>query len=309
VAVACGEQHSLALLDDGSVLAWGAGDLAQARPPPDVANGAAGAIAIAAGAHHSVVLLGNGSMVLFGSNDTGQLGPPLGGAARWRQVQQSTILLWFDRSDGDDDKNNDDDDDDEGDARLRRAASGAAAAAAAPHTSAVTGIAAGTSHTLALVGDEVFAWGETRQGQAAVPARAFSGVRAVAAGGMASYALREDGTLVVWGRDDGQYAAEQLRHVRQIAAGQAHMAALLEDGQVRLYGKDNAGLPVRDVGVGGWVGVRRRGGSWSSSTGISMKDLGCRGTGLCIHAPPPSHSLLLPVHVSGRAGTIAVQLA
>jgi photosystem II stability/assembly factor-like uncharacterized protein len=69
----------------------------------------------------------------------------------------------------------------------------------------VTAIAAGTQHNLALKEDgTVVAWGRDDYGQATVPA-GLSGVTAVAAGYGHSLALKGDGTVVAWGwNESGQ---------------------------------------------------------------------------------------------------------
>ena len=62
-----------------------------------------------------------------------------------------------------------------------------------------TAIAAGWGHNLALKSDgTVLAWGRNDYGQSAVPA-GLSDVVAIAAGGQHSLALKSDGTVVAWG--------------------------------------------------------------------------------------------------------------
>jgi alpha-tubulin suppressor-like RCC1 family protein len=87
VAVAGGANHSLALLSDGTVAAWGMntngqlGDFSttQRRTPVLVAGiGGTGnlqnVVAISAAASHSLALLSDGTMVAWGLNTNGQLG-------------------------------------------------------------------------------------------------------------------------------------------------------------------------------------------------------------------------------------------
>src|SRR5437763_1644471 len=68
-----------------------------------------------------------------------------------------------------------------------------------------TAIAAGWGHNLALKSDgTVLAWGRNDYGQSAVPA-GLGDVVAIAAGGEHSLALKSDGTVVGWGdNSDGQ---------------------------------------------------------------------------------------------------------
>jgi hypothetical protein len=56
VAVDGGEEHSLALRNDGSVVAWGADWNGQTSVPASLAGGAGDVLAVGAGAFHSVAL-------------------------------------------------------------------------------------------------------------------------------------------------------------------------------------------------------------------------------------------------------------
>lgn len=80
-AVAAGERHSLALLANGDVMAWGdnrfgqlgmveVNEIATPTRIPDLAP----VVAIAAGTFHSVMLLQSGELITFGRNVKGQLG-------------------------------------------------------------------------------------------------------------------------------------------------------------------------------------------------------------------------------------------
>jgi alpha-tubulin suppressor-like RCC1 family protein len=77
VAVACGGNHSLALLDNGRVLGWGSTpELDPSTPPEELISGTVKATAIAAGANHSVALLTDGSVAVWGDNLYGQMNVP-----------------------------------------------------------------------------------------------------------------------------------------------------------------------------------------------------------------------------------------
>ena len=66
--------------------------------------------------------------------------------------------------------------------------------------SGVTAIAAGMEYTVALKNDgSVLAWGRNRWGQTNVPVAAQSGVTAIAAGGYHTVVLKNDGSVVAWG--------------------------------------------------------------------------------------------------------------
>ncbi len=73
-AIAAGENHSLALRADGSVVAWGDNSYGQT----DVPSAAKGAVAIAAGWRHSLALKSDGSVVAWGDNEYGQTSRPAG---------------------------------------------------------------------------------------------------------------------------------------------------------------------------------------------------------------------------------------
>ena len=72
VAIGAGYHHSLALKDDGTVVAWGNNDDQQSNVP----NGLTDVIAIAPTAWNSLALQGDGTVVAWGSNDAGQTDVP-----------------------------------------------------------------------------------------------------------------------------------------------------------------------------------------------------------------------------------------
>ncbi|MFO0604513.1 MAG: hypothetical protein U0324_15130 [Polyangiales bacterium] len=80
-AVSAGELYTLALLDDGTVRAWGSnisGQLGDGtttpRATPVAVAGLAGVRQVAAGYSHACALLADGSAMCWGRNNTGQLG-------------------------------------------------------------------------------------------------------------------------------------------------------------------------------------------------------------------------------------------
>ncbi|MEX2237778.1 MAG: RCC1 repeat-containing protein, partial [Dehalococcoidia bacterium] len=177
-AGAAGGAHSLALLSDGTVRAWGYdlfGQLGDGgtntdQPTPVAVSGLATVTAIAAGGNHSLALLSDGTVRAWGYDGEGQLGD--GGT----NTEQPTPV----------------------------AVSGLAT---------VTAIAAGGAHSLALLSDgTVRAWGDDLFGQLGdggtntdqptpVAVSGLTAVTAIAAGGGHSLALLSDGTVRAWGLD------------------------------------------------------------------------------------------------------------
>lgn len=77
-AAAAGQYHSLALLDDGTVLGWGLNSDGQTgdanSTKPRLVTGLTDIVAIAAGRSHSLALAADGTVYAMGSNSEGQLG-------------------------------------------------------------------------------------------------------------------------------------------------------------------------------------------------------------------------------------------
>jgi hypothetical protein len=74
VAVAAGSSHTVALLGDGTVRAWGQSGSVTTTIP----SGLSGVLAIAAGSNHTVALLGNGRVRAWGQSVFGQTTIPSG---------------------------------------------------------------------------------------------------------------------------------------------------------------------------------------------------------------------------------------
>ena len=106
------------------------------------------------------------------------------------------------------------------------------------------------------------AWGELGDGSSGVDAHrevpvqvvGLTNVRSVAAGGFHSLAVREDGTVWAWGKNDSGQLGDGstvdrsspvqvagLANVRSVAAGGRHSLALLEDGSVWAWGDNGFG--------------------------------------------------------------------
>ncbi len=243
MGVEAGEyKTSLALLDDGTVMAWGAGSkgefgngtLEAARDVPEPVGGLSGVEAISAGAYHILALMRDGTVMAWGNNVSGQLGngtstgPSICGGKPCSTVPVQVLGL------GD-----------------------------------VAAIAAGGNHSLALLDDdEVMAWGNNEFGQLGdgtttnrdvpVSVAGLSGVVAITAGAQFSIALLENGEVMTWGwnHDDqlgngtNRFAMSHsdvpvpvggLSEVTAISAGGGHAMALLAGGTVVGWGNNERG--------------------------------------------------------------------
>lgn len=220
-----------------SVLPWGDNYSGQTSLPSGLTNVAA----IAGGNYHSLGLKRDGTVVVWGSNTSGQTNVPpglisvvaiaSGGYHSLALKADGTVLAW-----GDDtyDQTN-----------------------VPPGLSNVVAVAGGGYHSLALKTDgTIVGWGATNTviidghtnntapnyGQAIVPSNLSNAV-AIAGGGYHSLALKSDGTVVAWGRNNsGQTNVPAgLTNVAAIAAGSLHSMALKADGTVLAWGDDTDG--------------------------------------------------------------------
>jgi len=122
------------------------------------------------------------------------------------------------------------------------------------NSNAVTPIAAGDGHTVALKADRtVAAWGRNDWGQTTIP-DGLNGVVAIAVGYAHTMALKDDGTVVAWGNNDyGQTTIPSgLSGVKAIAAGGVFSMALKDDGTVVAWGNNGSGQCDIPIGLA-WV--------------------------------------------------------
>ncbi|MEZ5100818.1 MAG: hypothetical protein R3C15_13665 [Thermoleophilia bacterium] len=244
VAVAAGSRHSCALLDDGSLACWGfdlsgqvgdgADDSADERAPVGVAlPGGRRATSVVAGSDHTCAILADGALACWGADGFGQVGDGADGNAD----EPAPVLV------------------------------------ALPGGRRAAAVAAGATHTCAILDDGSLAcWGHDINGQlgdgpdgnadepAPVLASLPAGRRAVAitAGTSHTCAILDDGSLACWGYDlsgqvgdgaDGNadepapvaIALPGGRRALAVSAGGSHTCAITDDGALACWGYDAFG--------------------------------------------------------------------
>ncbi len=242
-AVSAGEQHSLALLSDGTVLAWGGngdgqlGDgTTEASYVPVRVSGLSGVGAISTSASHSLALLENGTVMAWGDNDYGELGDD--------STANSDTPVQVHLS--------------------------------PPAGIKVTAVSAGEYDSLAVLSNgAVMAWGYNFSGQlgdgttttsnvpVAVIVPSGSTVTAISAGWEENIALLSNGTAIAWGNNsfgllgDGSrvgpekcgkegcsrtpVAVSGLSGVAAVSTSMDLSLALLKDGDVMAWGSNYDG--------------------------------------------------------------------
>jgi len=299
-------QFSLAARGDGSVVAWGrAPGGVLAVPTPISLPGPAQRVAV--GGSSAYVLLEDGTVVAWGENDEGQLGNGPSGsnkslgtypkasitpvkvtdladiiaiAAGLKHAialrKDGTVWAWGNRDDG---AIGDGDGKPTGSLRVLSAT----APVAVRGLTGITQIAAGMTHNLALTRDgKVMSWGSNGAGELGVGTRAtgwtpaevtgLTNVVAIAAGsGQGTYgvsaAVRQDGTLWVWGSGSSAQMGNGVSNpspddpggrnllplqvkgitgAKAASVGAGHIAVLMNDGSLRAWGMNGYG----ELGLG-----------------------------------------------------------
>jgi alpha-tubulin suppressor-like RCC1 family protein len=234
IAVTGGRAHSLALNEDGTVVAWGDNQYGQTNT-----SGLSSVVAIAAGDDHNLALKIDSTVVAWGRTNAGQTVVPnglsnvvaiaAGGDQSLALLRNGAVTNW-----------------------------GASFAAMPAGLTSIMAVAAGTNFCLALRSNgTVVAWGDNSSSQTNVPL-GLTNVVAIAAGGSQALALKSDGSITNWGATSGATPAG-LTNVMGIAAGYAHCVALRNDGTVVTWGDSSSGqaLPwaglsqVKSIAAGG----------------------------------------------------------
>jgi alpha-tubulin suppressor-like RCC1 family protein/sugar lactone lactonase YvrE len=235
-AIAAGNEHTVALKSDGTVVAWGENDSGACTVPADLSN----VTAISSGAWHTVALKSDGTVVGWGQNNSGECSPPAG-LSNVIAIAAGDLFTLAAKSDG------------------TVVSWGAGDNTVPAGLTGVTAVAAGVMHKVALKSDgTVAAWGfcNPDYGQCAAPA-GLTGVTAIAAGPWHSVALKSDGTVVAWGSNlyGESSVPSDLSGVVSIAAGAMHTAALKSDGTVVTWGSYYSGTGTAPAGVSDVVAI------------------------------------------------------
>ena len=313
-ATSGGEVHSLAVKGDGTVWGWGSNDFGQigssrktySTIPLQVAESdiylpeyarLTGVVSVSGGQHHSLALKADGTVWAWGDNQYGQRGP---------MPNNIVIPLII------------------------------------PNLPGIVSMAAGENHSLAIKADgTVWAWGRNNYGQLGNGIWAISpgplgqvsgleGIVEISAGVEHSIALKSDGTVWTWGRNQmgqlgiGNWAdwstiplqVSGLTEVVAVSAGGYHSLALKSDGTVWAWGfniagqlgngnNTNSNIPVKVVGLSGMVSI-----SASHSQSFAVKSDGTVwGWGYNIAGQLGNGSNAdsnVPVQVSGLTSVVGI---
>jgi alpha-tubulin suppressor-like RCC1 family protein len=215
IAIASGGFHNLALRADGTVTSWGSGYYDSTAVPTGLSN----VVAISGGEYHSLALRADGTVVAWGAGSTNSgIWPDLGQAIVPEQLSNVVAIACG------------------GTHSLALKSDGTVVAwglqTNVPATvTNVLFIDAGYKHNLALKDDGTpVIWGENLFGQTNMPP-SLTNVVLVEAGNWNGAVLTSDGKVIVWERNDfGQTNVPVLpAPITQLAGGNFHYAALLEE--------------------------------------------------------------------------------
>ena len=240
IAIAVGDDHSLALKSDGTVWAWGHNNHGQLgdgtttdRSAPVQVPGLTDVTAITRGENQSFALKSDGTVWAWGANFTGQLGDGT------ETDRSAPVQVLGENGTG--------------------------------YLEDVKAISGGGRHVLALKSDgTVWSWGNNDTGQLGdgtgvsknvpVQVSGLTGMTAVSGGTFNSFALKSDGTVWSWGWNPcgalgdgtetdrsapvqvlGENGTGYLKDVKAISGGGQHAIALKSDGTVWSWGNGNNG--------------------------------------------------------------------
>lgn len=181
VDIAVGSWHTVALLGDGQVVAWGLGS--RANVPAELEN----AVAISAGWHHSLALDASGRVYAWGENYNGQCNVPsavidavaisAGGSHSMALLRDGSVVAWGQNT--------------YGQCNVPESVVNAVS------------IAAGVTHSFAILRNgTVIGWGDPSDGRSNVPTSLVDPLKIVS-GGSDNRALLRNGKVLAWGAFGG----------------------------------------------------------------------------------------------------------
>ena len=234
IAIATGDFHAIALREDGSLVAWGAG-LTNTGVFPEYGQSIVPAgdnfIAIAAGDYHSLALRADGLLISWGRNNYGQTNVP--GGNNYIAISCGALHSLALRYDG----------------TIAAWGAGLTNTGTYPHfgQSIVPPgndylmIAGGATHSMALRENGTLdAWGRNNYGQIEVPEE--NDFVSISARNYHNLALRVDGSITAWGRNtSGQCNVPVGETYHSISAGREHSLAIRSDGTLDAWGINSSG--------------------------------------------------------------------
>jgi hypothetical protein len=224
VGIACGYYHSLALKDDGTVVAWMRGDLQPTFGQTDVPQDLGNVVAIAAGHSHGLAVREDGSVVTWGmdlrravvpvpAEATNVIAVAAGDFHSLALTSEGKVLAWGSLVY-------------EGQTRIPSGLSN------------VVAIAAGNTHSLALKADgTVVRWGWDL-GWSSAPPSDLTNVVAISSRDWHDLALRVDGTVAAWSSRgfNETNVPTGLTGVVAVAAGLARNIVITNGGKALDFG-------------------------------------------------------------------------
>lgn len=296
--IAAGWRHSLAVMDNGAVVAWVTavgnreGNIAG---QVDVPSGLSGVKSVAAGRNFSLALKHDGELIVWGGisqpeETQGFISIAAGDRHAIALRQDGTVYAWGR--------------DDVGQLRVPANLKNVVAISAGfGHSLAVTEageviawgdngagqcnvpkisgrvvqVSAGLQHSLARTNQgDVIAWGANDRRQSDVPESLSGNVRSIAANWWASYAVHTDGRITAWGYGslmNPSYSSQLLpSHIEPamgIAANETHVIYVSKDGSVHQWASDRTTGNVAKVGQAP-VGLKVKGESLHTTLGATI---------------------------------------